>query len=195
MDPKKKSEIKPVEPIIEEKKPEVYENENEMKQSIKFEKAKYRFRLTLLKHWGIECLKNLRKMANSIYSKLDDWIVLSIKAENEALNQICNMFRDHIEQEKKIKYELELDTFDVIVNMDVQNYIELPPQPLPAKEIIDHSKFNILQLRILLDELKTYEINPNTIRTSTFLDILIKKYVIIYLNTLNNFLLISLFST
>ena len=87
------------------------------------------------------------------------------------------MLRDHIEQEKKIKYELELDTFDVIVNMDVQNYIELPPQPLPAKEIIDHNKFNILQLKILLDELKTYEINPNLIRTSTFLEIFIKKYV------------------
>jgi len=151
-----------------------------MKQSIKNEKAKYRFRLILLKYWGSECLKSLRKIASSIYSKLDDWIVLSIKAENEALNQICNMFRDHIEQEKKIKFELELDTFDVIVNMDVQNYIELPPQPLPAKEIIDHSKFNILQLRILLDELKTYEINYNIIRTSTFLEIFIKKYVIYF---------------
>jgi hypothetical protein len=177
VDPKKKVEQKLPEVAIEEKKPEVYQYENEMKQSIKNEKAKYRFRLTLLKHWGIECLKNLRKISNSIYSKLDDWIVLSIKAENEALNQLCNMLRDHIEQEKKIKYELELDTFDVIVNMDVQNYIELPPQPLPAKEIIDHSKFNIVQLRILLDELKTYEINHNLIRTSTFLEIFIKKYV------------------
>ena len=125
----------------------------------------------------ILALKNLRKIANSIYSKLDDWIILSIKAENEALNQLCNMLRDHIEQEKKIKYELELDTFDVIVNMDVQNYIELPPQPLPAKEIIDHNKFNIVQLKILLDELKTYEIANNIIRTSTFLEIFIKKYV------------------
>jgi len=163
--------------IAEEKRLDVFQNEDEMKQSIKFEKAKYRFRLTLLKHWGMECLKTLRKIANSIYSKLDDWILLSIKAENEALNQICNMFRDHIEQEKKIKFELELDTFDVIVNMDVQNYIELPPQPLPAKEIIDHFKFNILQLKILLDELKTYEIVNNIIRTSTFLEIFIKKYV------------------
>ena len=167
-----------MENVVEEKKTvEFLQYDNDMKQSIKNEKAKYRFRLTLLKYWGIECLKNLRRIGNSIYSKLDDWIVLSIKAENEALNQLCNMLRDHIEQEKKIKYELELDTFDVIVNMDVQNYIELPPQPLPAKEIIDHNKFNIVQLKILLDELKTYEISNNIIRTSTFLEIFIKKYV------------------
>lgn len=149
-----------------------------MKQAVKNEKAKYRFRVTLLKYWGIECLKNIRKLANNIYNKLDDWIILAIKAENEALNQLTNILKSTIEKEQKIKYELELDTFDVIINMDVQNYIELPPKPLPAKEIIDHSKFNIVQLKILLDELKTYEVNSNLIRTSTFVDIFIKKYVI-----------------
>jgi hypothetical protein len=122
-------------------------------------------------------LKNIRKIANSLYSKLDDWIILSIKAENEALNQLTNILKSQIEKEQKIKYELELDTFDVIINMDVQNYIELPPKPHPAKEIIDYNKFNIQQLKILLDELKIYETQNNTIRTSTFIDIFIKKYV------------------
>ena len=46
------------------------------------------------------------------------------------------MLKENIESEPKIKYELALDTFDVIVNMYVQNYIELPPKPLPAKEVI-----------------------------------------------------------
>jgi hypothetical protein len=113
------------ETVVEEKK-EVYIYEEEMKQAIKIEKSKYRFRVTLLKYWGITCLKNLRKLANTIYNKLDDWIILSIKAENEALNQLISILKNAIEKEQKIKYELELDTFDVIVNMDVQNFIELP---------------------------------------------------------------------
>ena len=69
---------------------------------------------------------NMRRLANLIYEKLDDWIILSIKAENEALNKLTDIIRETIETEKKIKYELELDTFDTIINLDMQNYIELP---------------------------------------------------------------------
>ncbi len=110
---------------IEDKK-EIYQNEEEMKLAIKNEKAKYRYRVTLIKYWGIQCLKNMRKTANSMYNKIEDWIILAIKAENEALNQLTNILKSHIEKEKKIKYELELDTFDILINMDIQNYIELP---------------------------------------------------------------------
>jgi len=40
----------------------------------------------------------------------------------------------------------------------------------------------------MLDELKTYEIQKNVIRTSTFIDIIIKKYVrTTYLNNLDFF--------
>ncbi len=111
---------------VSEEKKEVFQYEEEMKNALKIEKSKYRFRVTLLKYWGIHCLINIRKLANSIYNKLDDWIILSIKAENDALNALVNLLKNAIEKEQKIKYELELDTFDVIINMDVQNYIELP---------------------------------------------------------------------
>jgi hypothetical protein len=121
---KDKKNIAPETPLEEKK--EVCHYEEDMKLSIKNEKAKYRFRITLLKYWAINCVKNMRKIANNIYNKLDDWVVLSNKAENEALNQLTNILKSTIEKEQKIKYELELDTFDVIVNFDVQNYIELP---------------------------------------------------------------------
>ena len=110
---------------LEEKK-ESYPSEEERKLAIKNEKAKYRYRVTLIKYWGIHSLKNMRKIANTIYNKFEDWIILSIKAENDALTQLTNILKSHIEKEKKIKYELELDTFDILINMDVQNFIELP---------------------------------------------------------------------
>jgi hypothetical protein len=113
-------------PTETEEKKEIYHHEEEMKIAMKNEKAKFRYRIILIKFWGIQCLKNMRKTANTIYNKIEDWIILAIKAENEALNQLTNIIKSNIEKEKKIKYELELDTFDVLVNMDVQNYIELP---------------------------------------------------------------------
>jgi hypothetical protein len=164
--------------VVEEEKEEVYEHNDEMKKALSNEKAKYKYKITLLKYWGINCLKNMRRISLTVYNKLEDWIILAIKAENEALEQLTNMLKENIESEQKIKYELALDTFDVIVNMDVQNYIESPPKPMPAKEVIDHDKFNIVQLRILTEELSTYLVEGTTsIRSSTFISIFIKKYI------------------
>ena len=159
-------------------KEEVYAHSEELKQAMSNEKAKFKYKLTLLKYWGILCLKNFRRLSLTVYNKLEDWIILAIKAENEALNELTIMLKENIESESKIKYELALDTFDVIVNMDVQNYIELPPKPLPAKEVIDHNKFNIVQLKILMEELQTYLVeNTSSIRSSTFISIFLKKYI------------------
>jgi len=159
-------------------KEEVYPHNDELKQAISNEKSKFKYKLTLLKYWGISCLKNFRRLSLTVYNKLEDWIILAIKAENEALTELTTMLKENIESETKIKYELALETFDVIVNMDVQNYIELPPKPLPAKEVIDHNKFNIVQLKILMEELQTYLVeNTSSIRSSTFISIFLKKYI------------------
>ena len=174
----KKAPDKNKENAEEVTKEEVYPHNDELKQAISNEKSKFKYKLTLLKYWGIYCLKNFRRLSLTVYNKLEDWIILAIKAENEALNELTVMLKENIESESKIKYELALETFDVIVNMDVQNYIELPPKPLPAKEVIDHNKFNIVQLKILMEELQTYLVeNTSSIRSSTFISIFLKKYI------------------
>ena len=174
----KKGNEKNKDAVEEAQKEEVYPHSEELKKAMSNEKAKFKYKLTLLKYWGILCLKNFRRLSLTVYNKLEDWIILAIKAENEALNELTIMLKENIESESKIKYELALDTFDVIVNMDVQNYIELPPKPLPAKEVIDHNKFNIVQLKILMEELQTYLVeNTSSIRSSTFISIFLKKYI------------------
>ena len=122
-------------------------------------------------------LKNFRTNASNIYNKLEDWIMLSIKSENQALNKITEIFKNQVESEEKIKYQLELETFDAIINKNIQNFIELPPKLLPAKEIIDHNRFNIDQLNIFISELKAYVINEYYIKSSVLLDIFMKKFV------------------
>lgn len=59
-------------------------------QNIGYNLLTFRHRITLLKYWAINTMINLRKFANSIYNKLEDWIILSFKAENESLNQLVN---------------------------------------------------------------------------------------------------------
>jgi hypothetical protein len=156
---------------------ELYPYEEEMKTALKNEKFKYKFRITLLKYWGIDCLRKFRSQANQIYNKLEDWILLSNRSENQALDKVTDILRNNIEREEKIKYELSLDVFDVIVNKDVQNYIEMPPELSPAKEVISHERFNIEQIVIFTQELEAYTSKPSWIKTSVLLDLLIKKFV------------------
>ncbi|MCQ2816970.1 MAG: hypothetical protein MJ252_06870 [archaeon] len=156
-----------------------YPHNEELKQALANEKAKFKYRITLLKFWGVKYLFNMRRLSLSVYDKLEDWIILAIKAENEALTQLTAILKENIENEAKIKYELALDTFDVVINEQIQNYLEYPPQPMPPKEVIDHDKFNIKQLQILLNELETYvvEDTKSCIRSSTFISIFIKKFI------------------
>ena len=72
--------------IIEKK--ESYKFEEDYKSILKNEKAKYRFRLTLIKHWVINRLKSFRRIATHTFEKLDNWIITSVKIENDALNQL-----------------------------------------------------------------------------------------------------------
>ena len=72
--------------IIEKK--ESYKFEEDYKSILKNEKAKYRFRLTLIKHWAINRLKSFRRIATHTFEKLDNWIITSVKIENDALNQL-----------------------------------------------------------------------------------------------------------
>jgi len=72
--------------LIEKK--EIYRYEEDFKNIIKKEKAKYRFRLILIKNWAQNRLFSFRNIANHAYEKLDNWIIASVKAENEALNNL-----------------------------------------------------------------------------------------------------------
>ena len=62
----------------------------ERSEAIRIEKAIIRYRLYLLKTFAISKIKELRVMANSIYSKLDDWIIFGIKAQNDAVYELVN---------------------------------------------------------------------------------------------------------
>ena len=44
--------------------------------------------------------------------------------------------------------------------------------------MIDHKKFNLIQLKLIFEEMKTYEFKMNYIKSSTFIEIYIKKHLI-----------------
>jgi len=44
----------------------------------------------------------MRSKAIKVYTKLDDWIHVSNKTENDSVNEMCIVIKSAIEEEKKI---------------------------------------------------------------------------------------------
>lgn len=83
-------------PETDEPKPEsVYVKE--MKEAIKVEKSILRFRLTQIKSWTLKRLRLQREQAITVFKKLDDWIAVSNKAENDAIEEVCEVIKEAIE--------------------------------------------------------------------------------------------------
>jgi hypothetical protein len=88
----------------------------EMKESIKTEKAIFRFRICQIRNWALNRLKHQRELSLRIYQKLEDWIQVANKAENDAIEEVCEVIKDSIEGEKKIQVELNISFMDFVVD-------------------------------------------------------------------------------
>jgi adenylate kinase family enzyme len=105
-------------------KREIFMYEEEMKNAIKFEKNKFKYRVTFLKFWAINNLNNMKRVTKQIYDKLDEWIINSIKAENDAMNNLTFYLDSHIESETKVKCEMEMDSFEIFRIVNVLEFFE-----------------------------------------------------------------------
>ena len=47
-------------------------------------------------------LKHQREQSLTIYKKLDDWIQVSSKAENDAIDDVCDVVKQAIEDQVKV---------------------------------------------------------------------------------------------
>jgi hypothetical protein len=68
-----------------------------MKASIKIEKSILRYRLTQVRNWALKRLREMRTKAIKVYTKLEDWIHVSNRAENDAVEEMCIVIKRAIE--------------------------------------------------------------------------------------------------
>lgn len=123
-----------------------------MKEAIKIEKSVLRFRLVQIRNWTLRQLKELRQTSLDLYKKLEDWIFVGQKAEMDAIDEMCIVIKDAIEEETKIESELRIKFMDFHVDKGVLNYITPPPPKLESLEESREDRFQIPKLRSLLDD-------------------------------------------
>lgn len=137
----------------DETKPEsVYVKE--MREAIRVEKSILRFRLAQIRNWALSRLLYQRERSLKLYQKLEDWIAVSGKAENDAIEEVCDVAKEATEEQGKIQDELRIKFMDFFVDKGILNFIEPPPAKLAAMEEAAGSRFNIPQLQALTAELR-----------------------------------------
>jgi hypothetical protein len=132
----------------------------------------------LIKYWGISKMNNMRKIANMVFDKLDEWIISSVKAENDAMNVLIDKIRLLVERERRFKLDIELDVFDIYTPCDFSNFIDHGPVIYGNRSLSEKCAFSLHKFKMIYDEIKQQETQKNFVRIATFVDIYIKKYLI-----------------
>lgn len=111
-----KKDAKKGAPVEEEKVVEESIYVKEMKDAIKVEKSIFRYRLIQIRNWTLKQLKEMRQNSLDLYKMLEDWILVSQKVEMDAIDEMCNVIKEHIEEETKIQDELRIKFMDFTVD-------------------------------------------------------------------------------
>ena len=159
---------------------------DEIKQIIKLEKIKYKFRVTLLKNFSSTYITKIFTFTKNVYEKLDNWIILSVYRQNERINMVIEKLKrileqgipinDDVNDENKIS-TIELDDF----SKDENYYDVIDTNKLlnGKQEEESNTEFNYdaSELFNIYQEIKTYKIEENIIGTDVFFEIFVKKYL------------------
>ena len=120
-------------------------------------------------------LKHQRGQSLKLYQLLDDLIQVSSKAENDAIDEVCDVVKQAIEDQTKIQDELRVNFMDFFVDKAIANFIEPPPEKLEAMEEAQNSRFNIPQLKSLVQELQMIADDNKMIPNRKAVELLLRK--------------------
>lgn len=159
---------------VEEESTEKYFYEQELKSAITTEKSVLRFRLTLIRNWSLNMMKEIRNKSQKCYSKLDTWIKVAFKAETDAIIENEKIIKRSIEEEVKLQYELRIRGMDFYLDEKFLNFEDAPPEILPAREELQDNRFTIRQLESLVNEFIVSS-QDGMIKNEYFIDLLMTR--------------------
>ena len=130
--------------------------EEEFSHQIQIEKNKFKYRLMFLKYYIIKYFHIIIECFNTTYNSMDDWIIMSVRNQNNSLNEFSNYLRKIMKKPNK-KVELdnfEFDNFDVyrryrvdvpsiLDKMNLNSYINLNKTKNQKEHITDLTLINI----------------------------------------------------
>eukprot|EP00742_Colponemidia_sp_Colp-10_P006325 GILJ01006779.1.p1 GENE.GILJ01006779.1~~GILJ01006779.1.p1 ORF type:complete len:1812 (+),score=440.28 GILJ01006779.1:171-5606(+) len=148
-----------VEEDVEKMDPESRQIYEETKAALAIESRILKYRALRLKVWAETRMKEITQTAQKSYEKMDRWITLRVKCENDAIRDVTQVVKDCIEKETKLLPELRIENADLIIDSDILMYEEKkfePPAPIEEER---EDRFTSSQLKTLQSGLR--EIAPS----------------------------------
>lgn len=146
--------------------------EEEIKNQISLEKNKFKYRLITLKAFAESTNEKINKIFTEVYSQMDEWIIQSVKMQNDNLNSfIYYLQRAQHNFTNVISLEdFEFDSFDIYKPIKVENYFK--------PENGEHNfSYNIRELLLIYNNIKQYStFDSSLIKREIAIELLIKKY-------------------
>ena len=128
--------------------------DEELKEGVLKEREILRFRLTLIRNWALGQARGLRGLAEATFEKLENWVRVAIKAENDAIFALALVIKEAIEGHTKLQDELRISLMDFEVDSGIATFIEPPPEPYPAREVPQPARFPVLGLNSLIGQIR-----------------------------------------
>lgn len=148
--------------------------DQELKQAIATEKAVLRFRLTMVRNWALNLMKELRNKSRIVYDKLNTWIEVAFKAETDAILEQEKVIKLAIEKEEKLQHELRIKGMDFHLDEKFLNFEDPPAEVFPAREEPEENRFTIKQLESLINEF-IISSEDGFIKTEYFVDLMMTR--------------------
>lgn len=152
-----------------------YESDEMVKNSIKSEIMKFKFRISMLCSYGIFNLKRIFSVSKKVFDTMDEWIIDSVKYQNDAMNEIIEHLRSVISKAKvhEISKTVEMDDFHSkyqIINVNELLLNEANIITRKNSDVTDNS-FSANYFGFLVQAIKDLEIQHNIISKSSFIEI------------------------
>ena len=151
----------------------------ELSNQIRIEKQKFKYRLMFLKYFTIKYYNMIIESFNNTFNAMDDWIIMSVRAQNNSLNEFIFYLRKSLSKtNKKVSLEdFEFDNFDIYrrykvdisfiyEKMNLNSIVDLKIKKKKKDEIIlinendmlyeDQFVYNIFDLMYIYNYLKTF---------------------------------------
>lgn len=123
----------------------------DLQQALIAEKCTYLHRLCVIKTWTYNRLCSVADQAQSVFQRLEDWVRLREKKELDAIVELINIIKEHIESEQMIKYQLTVDGSHL--HRHPNTLLQEPPAPFvpPPVECDIPYRWSVRQLHELSD--------------------------------------------
>ncbi len=151
-------------------------------ENIRKEKLKFKFRITVLKHFSLDYLERIFYTTQRVHNNMDSWIMIGVRLQNIALTKVKNILLKFIDEGKEIPLNtfdyIEMDYFDKEFGCyDQINYEHILGSRKRESHIHLDFTYDITCLEMAYHEMKKFEIENNIMSKYIFKEMFIKGIV------------------